>query len=73
MKKMMPDILACVLELQPLGQLALGEYCSNLSLVTMLKNSEGTVIGTLLGNKYFQLYKNSIYSSFPKRNIFSAI
>ena len=69
---MTPDILACVYELQPLRELAMGEYCSTVSLVTTLKSSERTVIGNFLGNKYFQLYKNSIYSSFLKRNIFSA-
>jgi hypothetical protein len=30
------------------------------ALITMLKkNSEGTVIGKLLGNKYFEQYENS--------------
>jgi hypothetical protein len=67
---MTPDILARVYETQLLRELVLGEECSNMSLLTMLKSSEGTVIGKLLGNKYFQLYRNSIYFSFPKRNIF---
>jgi len=58
---MTPDILACVYELRLLRELSLGEDCSNLSLVRMLKNSEGTVIGKLLGNKYFQLYKKTVF------------
>jgi hypothetical protein len=70
---MTPDIVAYVSEIQLLTELALGEGRSTVLHVTMLKNSEWTVIGMLLGNKYFQLYKNSIYSSFPKRNIFSGI
>jgi hypothetical protein len=67
------DTLAYVSEMQLLTELALGEDCTTVSLVTMFKNSEGAVIGKLLGNKYFQLYKDNIYSSFPTRNIFSAI
>jgi len=51
---MKPDILACVYELQLLRELAPGEDCSTVSRVTMLQNSEGTVIGKLLGNKYFE-------------------
>jgi hypothetical protein len=51
---MTSDILACVYELQLLGELALGEDCSTVSRVTMLQKFEGTVIGKLLGNKYFE-------------------
>jgi hypothetical protein len=69
---MTPNILACVYELQLLGEVTLGEDCSTVSRVTMLQNFEGTVIGKSLGNKYFQLHKNGMYSSFPKINIFSA-
>jgi len=67
---MTPDILAYVSEMQLLRELALGEDCSAVPLVTMLTNYEGTVTGKLLFNKYFRLYKTSIYYSFPKRNIF---
>jgi hypothetical protein len=69
---MTPDALAYVSEMQLLTELALGKECSTVSLGTTLKNSEGTVIGKLLGNKYFQLYK-TVFISFPKINIFSAI
>ena len=51
---MTSDILVCVYEIQLLRQLALCEDCSTVSLVTTLKNSEGIVIGKLLGNKYFE-------------------
>jgi hypothetical protein len=67
---MMPGILAYVSAMHLLRELALDEECSTVPLVTMLKNSEGTVFGNLLCNKYLQLYKTSIYSSFPKKNIF---
>jgi hypothetical protein len=45
--------------MQLLRELALGKDYSTVPLVTMLKNSKGTVIGKLLRNKYFELYKNS--------------
>ena len=51
---MTSDIPACVYEMQLLRKLALGEDCSTVSLVTTFKNSEGTVIGKSLGNKYFE-------------------